>query len=197
MFLIPHIACRECFTLFMFASHKPPAWLACGALKRHSIPQQRSLSYIGECLKSWKAICISLLAATKFVPLSDHNVLRFPQRLINRERVLRKASLWSDGHTSRYVAFVLKHTNMTPQRLHVLRPWVTVLGPNKSTPAVSNGSPVNLVLSCGNCPINCCEGLACIFLQIKQLLITSRTFRLVCSIQKRCLDMLIVVSIPE
>ena len=76
-----------------------------------------------------------------------------------------------EGVTSKYIGWVVRHVSKHPHLFAVLRPDLTVSGPNKSKPVKVNGGWYASCLVLGSDLINCSKRLSYILRHLVQLLI--------------------------
>ena len=99
-------------------------------------------------------------APTKLVPLSDLITSGSPLRLTNCPNAIMKASVSSDGTSSRTMARVVKQVKRHPQHFVEPLPHLTTSGPKKSTSENIKGGLYGCSLSLGRGAMTCFTGLS-------------------------------------
>ena len=110
-------------------SYMPPMWLPLIGLKIQSVPSWCNLLLICSLSISLTACCNSVLAPTKFVPLSVRISWIGPWRAINRLRAWIKESVSRELAVSICTALLSKHVKRHPYRFSSFRPSLITYGP--------------------------------------------------------------------
>ena len=120
--------------VLIWRSHTPPWWEAKGGLNIHSTSRRRAAAITFSRSKLRRLLASSILAPTKFVPLSDHTFRTSPWRVTNLINPFMKLSVSRLSSFSICTALELKQVKGQPYRFTSARPSLTYRGPNKSRP---------------------------------------------------------------
>ena len=150
---------RHIFTSLIIISNTPPWWDARGGLNRHfsSHPTAVTAAWTPSFWRASIAFRSSRWAETKFVPLSETNILGVPRRFTNRVKAWRKASVSRPYASSRWHPLVTKQVNKQTYLLAGARPrpWLVRKGPPKSRPTFANALVCSIVRASGREAISC------------------------------------------
>ncbi|XP_043866879.1 uncharacterized protein LOC122757729 [Drosophila mojavensis] len=128
---------------FTAASQRPPKCGARGGMNTNSMPRSAANISMSAVLPWNVALRSSVRAApTKLVALSQYSFRTSPRRPTNLDKHIRNEFVVKSVTNSRCTAFEVKQTNMA---IYILTgdlpriPSETSIGPQKSTPLISNG----------------------------------------------------------